>query len=112
MFDALPGLNWGIWTVVASLGLGAVMRARGTLNGSSLLMLVAATILASGASITSTEFLHALSFLGVMLFLALAMLLAVGPGLERLSPIFVVSAPFVAAGNALEIGRASCRERV
>src|SRR5688500_14008 len=101
MFDALPGLNWGIWTVVASLGLGAVMRARGTLNSSSLLMLVTATVLASGASITSTEFLHALSALGVMLFLALAMLLAVSPGLERLSPIFVVSAPFVAAGNAV-----------
>ena len=101
MFDALPGVNWGIWTVVASLGLGAVMRARGTLNGSSLLMLATATVLASGASITSAEFLHALSFLGVMLFLALAMLLAVSPGLERLSPIVVVSAPFVAAGNAL-----------
>jgi hypothetical protein len=101
MFDALPGVNWGIWTVVASLGLGAVMRARGTLNGSSLLMLATATVLASGASITSAEFLHALSALGVMLFLALAMLLAVSPGLERLSPIVVVSAPFVAAGNAL-----------
>ena len=101
MFDALPGVNWGIWTVVASLGLGAVMRARGTLNGSSLLMLATATVLASGASITSAEFLHALSALGVMLFLALAMLLAVSPGLERLSPIVVVSAPFVAAGNAI-----------
>lgn len=101
MFDALPGVNWGIWTAFASLGLGLVMRARGTLNSSSLLMLATATVLASGASITAAEFIHALSFLGVVLFLALAMLLAVGPGLERMTAAFVISAPFVAAANAL-----------
>ncbi|MDP9176424.1 MAG: DUF4173 domain-containing protein [Gemmatimonadota bacterium] len=101
MFDALPGVNWGIWTAFASLGLGVVMRARGTLNSSSLLMLAIASVLASGASITAAEFIHALSFLGVVLFLTLAMLFAVGPSLERMTAAFVISAPFVAAGNAL-----------
>jgi hypothetical protein len=101
MFDALPGINWGIWTACASLGLVTLMRARDTLNGSALLMLGTATILAGGASINAESPIVALSCLGVMLFLALAMLFAIDPGLHRLTAGFVISAPFIAAGNAL-----------
>ena len=39
MFDAMPGINWGIWTACASVGLVILMRARDTLNSSALLML-------------------------------------------------------------------------
>jgi hypothetical protein len=101
LFDALPGLNWGIWTACASVGLVILMRARDTLNSSALLMLGAATILAAGASINAESPIVALSSLGVMLFLALAMLFSIDPGLERLTAGFVISAPFIAAGNAL-----------
>lgn len=101
MFDALPGINWGIWTALASAGLIAVMQARGTLNNSALLMLAVATTLAIGASINAAEFIDALICLGVILFLGLAMLLAVDPGLERLTAFRVITAPLVAMGNAL-----------
>jgi hypothetical protein len=101
MFDALPGVNWGIWTALASVGLILVMRARGTLNNPSLLMLTIATTLAVGASITADELINTLICLGVILFLALAMLLSVDPGFDRIRAGVVISAPFLAMGNAL-----------
>ena len=101
MFDALPGVNWGIWTAAASLGLLYIARDRGTLDSSIVLMVAMATVLAIGAAVTADEVMNVLICLGVMLFLALAMLLAVDPGLERLSAPFVISAPFVAGGTAL-----------
>jgi hypothetical protein len=101
MFDALPGVNWGIWTAFASLGLFVVMRERGTVSGSALLMLATATVLAVGVSVTADPVIDAFICLGVMLFLGMAMLLSVDPGLERLSAFFVISAPFFAFGNAL-----------
>lgn len=101
MYDAVPGVNWGIWTICASAGLFVVMRARGTVTRSALLMLATATVLAIGASITAGEPIVGLICLGVILFLGLAMLLAVDPGLHRLSARFVISAPLVAFGNAV-----------
>ena len=100
MFDAHPGINWGIWTACASIGLVMLMRARDTLNSSAGFMLAIATILAAGASINAESPIVALSCLGVMLFLALAMLFTIDPGLHRLTAGFVVAAPFIAAGNA------------
>lgn len=101
MFDALPGANWGIWTAAASVGLIIVARDRGTLDSSTLLIVATATVLAVGAAITADPFMHALICLAVMVFLSLAMLFAVNPGLQRLSALFVISAPFVAGGTAL-----------
>jgi len=101
MFDALPGLNWGLWTAAAALGLVLITRARGTLDRSVVLMAATATILGIGASITATQPIDALICIGVIGFLALAMLLSVDPGLERISASFVLLAPFVAFGTAL-----------
>ncbi len=101
MYAALPGVNWGIWTAAASLGLILVMRAHRTLNSSVILMLATATILAAGAAVSADPLIDGLVCLAVMLFLSLAMLLTIDSGLRRLSATFVVFAPFVAAGNAL-----------
>jgi hypothetical protein len=101
LFDALPGINWGLWTIAASAGLLMVARARGRVDRSLLVMLGAACLVAITASITATEPFNALAVLGVILFLAMAMLLAVDPGLERISALFVLTAPFVAGGTAL-----------
>lgn len=101
MFDAMPGLNWVLWTAAASIGLIVLARARGTLDSSTLVMLGTATLFAGGASITADGMMHALICLSVMLFLALAMLLAVNSGFGRITAFFVVSAPFVAGGTAL-----------
>jgi len=64
-------------------------------------MLGTATLLGAGASVTADPMMYALICLGVMLFLALAMLLAVDPGFRRVTSLFVISAPFVAGGTAL-----------
>lgn len=101
MFDALPGINWGLWTIAASAGLLAIARSRGRVDRSLLVMLGAACLVAISASITANEPFNALAVLGVILFLALAMLLAVDPGLDRVSAFFVLSAPFIAGGTAL-----------
>jgi hypothetical protein len=101
MFDALPGINWGLWTIAASAGLIAISRSRGRLDRSLLVMLGTACLVAITASITADPVFNALACLGVFLFLAMAMLLAVDPGLDRVSAFFVLSAPFIAGGTAL-----------
>jgi len=101
MFDAIPGVNWGIWTVAASIGLINLARSRGNLHGSTLAMLVTAMLLAAGAAVTADPLMYAFTCLGVMLFLALAMLLAIDPGFRRITAFFVISSPFVAGGTAL-----------
>jgi len=100
MFDAMPGLNWGIWTAAASTGLFVVARDRGTLDGSLLLILAAAVVLAAGAGVTADPMLHGFICLAVMLSLSLAMLLATAPYFRRITAPFVIASPFVAAGNA------------
>jgi hypothetical protein len=100
MYAAIPGINWGIWTAAASAGLILVARARGTFGGSTFLMVATATMLAAGAGVTADPLMHGLICLTVMLFLSLAMLLAINPRLERISAPFVIGAPFVAGGNA------------
>src|SRR6266542_3368249 len=101
MFDAVPGVNWGIWTAAASVGLALVAKARGTLGAPTLLMLGTATILAAGAAVTADPMITGLICLSVMLFLALSMLLAIDSSVVRLSAVFVIASPFVAAGNSL-----------
>jgi hypothetical protein len=100
MFAAIPGLNWGIWTAAASIGLFVVARDRGTLDGSLLLILAAAVVLAAGTGITADPMMSGFICLGVMLFLSLAMLLAIAPDFRRITAPFVIASPFVAAGNA------------
>jgi len=100
MYAAMPGINWGIWTTAASIGLFLVARDRGTLDRSLLLVLATATLLAAGAGITADPMMHGFVCLAVMLFLSLAMLLAIAPEFRRITALFVIGSPFVAAGNA------------
>jgi len=101
MFDAMPGLNWGIWTAAASVGLLLVARDRGTSGTPLLLVLTTAVVLAAGAGVTADQIMVGFICLAVMLSLALAMVLAIAPDFRRITALFVIAAPFVAAGNAL-----------
>jgi Domain of unknown function (DUF4173) len=100
MYGAMPGVNWGLWTVAASVGLVLVARARGTLGTVTVLVIAIATLLAAGAGITADPVMHGLICLAVILFLSLGMLLAIAPAVERISAPFVIGSPIVAAGNA------------
>lgn len=100
MYAAMPGVNWGIWTASASFGLFLVARNRGTLGRSLVLLLITATVLGAGAGITADQMMHGFICLAVMLFLSMAMLIAIAPDFRRITALFTIGAPFVAGGNA------------
>jgi hypothetical protein len=99
MYDALPGINWGTWTLIAAAGLFLFLR---TAERRTIWVTTAvAVVLAFGASITSDEFIQALICLSVILFLALSMLLAGNPRLSRITATFTIPAPIVAFATAI-----------
>jgi hypothetical protein len=102
MYDALPGVNWGLWTLAAAVGLVLVVRSHGAAPGKpSILMLIAAVVFAAGASITAAELIAALICLTVITLLALAMMLVLQPTLKPLTLAYFIWGPVVAAGNAI-----------
>ncbi len=116
MFDALPGLNWVIWTLAATTGFLAFVRSGLSLSSPVTWLSILAVVIAGGASITADEFLHALICLSVIMLLAVSMLLSADPRLERIRAGYVVLAPAIAfvlalaealrrAGEALQLVR-------
>jgi len=106
LYDAEPGIGWGIWVTAAVTGLFAFTR-----NNKGLIATggAIAAIIAWGASITSDEVMFALIVLSVILYLAMTMLLTNDSRFERITPTFTVSAPIVAFASVIveSIGRAT-----
>lgn len=106
MFDAPPGVGWGIWVTAAVAGLLVFVRhdARLIATGGAI-----AAIIAWGASITSDEVMFAFIVLSVILYLAMTMLLTTDPRIERITPTFTIAAPIVAFATVIleSIGRAT-----
>ena len=100
LFDALPGINWLLWTGSAAAGLLLFARPRGSSRMSVMIMGVAATVIAGGAAVTASQPLSALICLAIMLFLAMQMLVAAAPSLRSVTLWFAATAPFVALRNA------------
>ncbi|MEO7219693.1 MAG: DUF4173 domain-containing protein [Gemmatimonadaceae bacterium] len=102
MYDAFPGVNWVLWTTASVLGLSFILagtnRRYGPLPAATAIL---AVVVAGAAALTADEFMHGVIFLSVTLLLALTMLLAVDPRLERISAWFVISAPILAAARAM-----------
>lgn len=101
VFDALAGINWLTWTTAAVIGLAAILTRSGRLTRVVASAAGLAIIVAAAAAYTADPFMHAMIVLSVMLILALTMLLAVDPRLERISTFFVLTAPFVAFARAV-----------
>ena len=99
MYDAMPGINWGAWTLIAAAGLFIFLR----IAGSRTIWVTSgiAVIIAFGASITADPLIHALIVLSVILFLALSMLLSNNPTVRRITASFVIPAPVVAFATAI-----------
>jgi hypothetical protein len=106
MFDASPGIGWGLWVTAAALGLLIFVRHNRPLIA---LPAVLASVIAWGAAVTADQFLYALIFLSVVVFLALEMLLSSEPRIDRVTPTFTVAAPVVAFASVIleSIGRAT-----
>lgn len=108
-FDALPGINWLIWTAAAAGALIFFTRMRRK-DGWLVEVLAGTAVIASGSAAISDAPINNLAavFL-VIVLLAMGMLLTAGPWLRRITASFTVTAPVVAAANAVvsAFGRAS-----
>ncbi|MGI9043764.1 MAG: DUF4153 domain-containing protein [Gemmatimonadaceae bacterium] len=100
-YDAIPGVNWGIWTAAAAAGLLLLASHRAGPGSPVALLAATATVLAAGASVTANELMLVLILLSTTLLLAVAMLLATAPSLKRLTAGFVMLAPLAAFATAI-----------
>jgi hypothetical protein len=97
LFDAVPGLNWAIWTMAAAGGILFCARLGGSPARASLLIpLGFAAGFGVAAAIKTAPIAHAVIGGGVAVLLAIAVLLAGNPGWERLTAAFMLSAPVAA----------------
>ncbi len=108
LYDALPGINWVLWTGAAVAGLLGCTRPRGRPPRALLVLGGAAIVIAGAAAVTASPLLWALICLAVVFFLALQLLLTAGLSLRAISARFAATAPLVAlwiaAGQALRRG--------
>jgi hypothetical protein len=92
--DALPGINWVLWTGAAVAGLRRFSRRRGD---SVLPVLGGATLaIAGGAAVTASPVLRVLIAGAIVFLLAMQMLLVAGLPLRSITPRFTAFAPLVA----------------
>ena len=101
LFDAMPGVNWVIWTFAAAVGLFAFVRSGFSVGSPVTWLSALAVIIAGGAAVTADEFLHVLTVASVILLLAVSMLLSVDPRVERIKASHVLVAAPVAFVLAL-----------
>jgi hypothetical protein len=106
LFDAAPGLNWGVWTLASAGGIVLCARVGGTPTRSALLVpLPLAAGFGVAAAVTAAPPFHAVIAGGVAFLLAIAVLLAGNPGWEALTARFMlvlpVTAPLLVAGEAI-----------
>jgi uncharacterized protein DUF4153 len=100
LFDALPGINWVLWTGAAVAGLLIVSGPRGRPPRWVLVMGAAPIVIAGGAAVTASPPLSALICLAIMLFLAMLMLLTAGLSPRSITARFAATAPPVALKTA------------
>ena len=96
LFDALPGINWVLWTGAAVAGLLAFSRPRGHPPRSLVIMGGAPIVIAGAAAVTASPGLSALIGLAIIFFLAMQMLLTASPSPQSITAGFAATAPLVA----------------
>jgi hypothetical protein len=97
LFDAVPGLNWGLWTLAAAGVVLLCARVGGSPTRAPFLIpLALAAGFGVGAAVSAAPAFHAVIGGGVAVLLAIAVLLAGDPGWERLTAPFMLWAPVVA----------------
>jgi len=96
LYDALPGINWLLWTGAAVAGLLGFSRPRAHPPRSRLIMAGAPIVIAGAAAVTASPDLWALICLGVVCFLAMQMLLTAGLSPRSITARFAATAPLVA----------------
>jgi len=111
LFDAAPGLGWGLWTLAVAAATELARRDRGPASVRAPLdavraLALAACALAAGAAVTADAALHVAIALAVVALIAAAVVVADDPRPERLTPALLASAPLGAPARAVaEAGR-------
>jgi len=100
LYDALPGINWVLWTGAAVAGLLGFSRPRGDPQRSVRFMVGAPIVIAGAAAVTASPPLWALICLAIVFFLAMQMLLAAGLSPRAITARFAATAPLVAFRHA------------
>jgi uncharacterized protein DUF4153 len=110
LFDAMPGINWGLWVAFTCAAVLLIRRQAGLTNTTPVVVLFGwATVLALSAAITAKEPIQVLVVMSVMMLMGLAVLVI---GVERwrtLSVQLLLTVPFVAV---FRVWLASLREAV
>jgi len=101
LYDALPGINWVLWTGTAVAGLLVLSRRRGLSSRSILLMGGAPIVIAGAAAVTASQRLWVLICLAVIFYLATLMLVTAMPSLRSLTARFAMIAPLLAFRTAV-----------
>ena len=106
LFDAAPGLGWGLWTLAVAAATELARRVRGPAPVRAPLdavraLAVAACALAAGAAVTANAALHVAIALAVAALIAAAVVVADDPRPERLTPALLAGAPFGAPARAV-----------
>lgn len=96
LYDALPGINWILWTGVAVAGLIAFSQTRARPPRAVLLLVAAPIAIAGAAAVTTSQALWALICVAVAIFLAILLLLIAGPTFQSITVRFAAFAPLVA----------------
>ncbi len=102
-FDAMPGINWPIWTAAGVAGLAYIVRKRSASNLVPAIGLMAVAA-AAGAAFTASELNIVLILFTVIVLLAVAMLLATRQDIARITAWFTATAPVVAISNVAGSG--------
>lgn len=96
LFDALPGLNWLLWTLAAVTGLLLFTRRRGRPPRSIMIMGAVPVVIAGAAAVTANPVMSVLICLAIGFLLAIQMLLATRSSLRSITTFFAALAPPVA----------------
>jgi hypothetical protein len=103
LFDAEPGINWGLWVASASLAVILARRASGlTLENPTLILLGWATLLAFAPAITANEATRVFVFLCVGMLLGLAVIVIGADRWRSLSAKLLPTIPFLATFRVLQ----------
>lgn len=101
LYDALPGINWILWTSAAVAGLLVVTRPRGHPPRSVLIMGGVPIVIAGAAAVTASPGMWALICLAIVFCLAMQMLLTTSTSLRSITARFAAIAPLVALKAAV-----------
>ena len=97
-FDAMPGINWPIWTLLASAFLyRSALGAHAAAARASVVPLVLAVVLSLGAAVTADNGEQALICMSVVVLLAVAMRVAAGAEVARVGSGFIAASPVIGA---------------